>query len=150
MKKIILISSSGGHYEQLMMLQSLMENNKVSVVTEKTKYNKKKSNHKYLLQVNRKNKLFIFKMLINTVLSLIYFFLFSPNIIISTGTLCSIPMCLIAKFFGKKVIYIESHAKIITPTKTGQFLYNKVDVFIIQWEELRFYYPKAIYFGGVY
>ena len=59
-KKICLISSSGGHFEQLLMLRKLSEEFKVFIVTEKTEYNKKdkKINH-YLIQVNRKEPLFI-------------------------------------------------------------------------------------------
>lgn len=38
-KKICLISSSGGHFEQLLCLAGLSEKYNVFVVTEKTKYN---------------------------------------------------------------------------------------------------------------
>ena len=39
-KKICLISSSGGHFEQLLMLRKLSNQNDIFIVTEKTKYNK--------------------------------------------------------------------------------------------------------------
>ena len=38
-KKICLISSSGGHFEQLLMLRKLSEEFEIFIVTEKTKYN---------------------------------------------------------------------------------------------------------------
>ena len=38
-KKICLISSSGGHFEQLKKLKKLEEKNDIFIVTEKTKYN---------------------------------------------------------------------------------------------------------------
>ncbi len=43
-KKICLISSSGGHFEQLLMLRKLSEEFEIFIVTEKTKYNKKIKN----------------------------------------------------------------------------------------------------------
>ena len=38
--RICLVSSSGGHFEQLLMLRKLSEKYNVFIVTEKTKYNK--------------------------------------------------------------------------------------------------------------
>lgn len=61
-----------------------------------------------------------------------------------------IPICLIAKLFGKKLIYIESFAKINSPTLSGKMLYRFADRFYIQWESMRKYYPKAIYCGSIY
>ena len=61
-----------------------------------------------------------------------------------------IPISVIAKKFGKKLIYIESFAKINDPTKTGQFLYKYADQFYVQWEGMLEFYPDAIYLGGIY
>lgn len=147
-KKILFVSSSGGHYEQLMMLKPIMDRNETLILTEKTSFNK--SDDKRLLPVNRKEKLFLFKMVLNSIVSLYYLLSFKPQVIISTGTLCSIPICLLAKKRGIKVIYIESFAKVKTPTKTGEYLYGKVDLFIVQWEELLDVYPEAEFLGGIY
>ncbi|WP_191976308.1 hypothetical protein [Limosilactobacillus reuteri] len=50
----------------------------------------------------------------------------------------------------KKVIYIESFARITTPSLTGKILYHFADLFIVQWKELLKVYPKAKYFGGIF
>ena len=73
-----------------------------------------------------------------------------PEVIITTGAGVAIPMCVIAKIFRKKIIYIESFARIDTPNKTGRFIYKFADLFIVQWEELKKYYPKAVYGGWIY
>ena len=46
-QKICLVSSSGGHFEQLLCLRKLSEDYDCFILTEKTKYNKndKKINH---------------------------------------------------------------------------------------------------------
>lgn len=123
------------------------------IVTEKTKYNKKdkKINH-YIMQVNRKEPLFITKMIYIFFKSLFIFLIERPDIIISTGVLSSIPMLMIGHFFKKKVIYIESFAKIKSPTITGKLIYkNKIaDRFYIQWESMKEFYPDAIFLGGIY
>lgn len=152
-KKICLISSSGGHFEQLLMLRKLSEEFKVFIVTEKTEYNKKdkKINH-YLIQVNRKEPLFILKMFVNLIKSLYIYIMEKPDVIISTGVLATIPMLFIGHAFHKKVIYIESFAKINSPTQTGKLIYNKkiTDRFYVQWPDMLKIYPDAIYKGGIY
>ena len=153
MKKICLISSSGGHFEQLLMLQKLNDKNKTFIVTEKTKYNKsdKKINY-FVNQVNRKEILFIPKMFLILFKSLYIFLKEKPDVIISTGVLCAIPMLFIGHIFKKNVIYIESFAKIDSPTMTGKFIYKKhiADRFYVQWESMKKYYPDSIYLGGIY
>lgn len=152
-RKICLISSSGGHFEQLLMLRKLEKNHDIFIVTEKTKYNKndKKINH-YVMQVNRKEPLFIIKMIGILFKSLYIFFKEKPDVIISTGVLAAIPMLFIGHFFNKKVIYIESFAKINSPTMTGKLIYNKhiANQFYVQWESMLEFYPNAIYKGGIY
>ena len=152
-KKICLISSSGGHFEQLLMLKKLSEDYDTFIVTEKTKYNKKdKKIDYYVSQVNRKEVLFIFKMLLITIKSFFIFLKEKPDVIISTGVLASIPMLFIGHIFKKKVIYIESFAKIKSPTMTGKLIYKKhiANQFYVQWESMKQFYPNAIYKGGIY
>ena len=153
MTKICLISSSGGHFEQLLMLKKLNNKYDTFVVTEKTKYNKKDNKIKYFVkQVNRKEIMFIPKMILILFKSFYIFLKEKPDVVISTGVLAAIPMLFIAHLFKKKVIYIESFAKIDSPTMTGKLIYKKhiADQFYVQWESMKKYYPEAIYKGGIY
>lgn len=152
-KKICLISSSGGHFEQLLMLRKMSDNYDIFIVTEKTKYNKKdKKITYYISQVNRKEILFLLKMILITVKSIFIYLKEKPDVIISTGVLAAIPMMFIGHFFKKKVIYIESFAKIKSPTMTGKLIYKRhiADRFYVQWESMLEFYPNAIYKGGIY
>ena len=150
--KICFAASSGGHYEQLLMLRPLMDKYDSFVLAEKTLYNATPKNIKtyFLKQVNRKEKSFIPRMICNLFLSLRIFMKERPNFIICTGVLAMIPMCLIVKFTGGKLVYIESFAKVTSPTQTGQLLYKFADKFYVQWEPMLQHYPKAIYLGGIY
>lgn len=151
MKKICFIASTGGHFEQLMMLKPLMNKHDSFIVTEDTSYSVKTDKKMYLLkQVNRSEWNFIFKMATNTLKSIKIFIKEKPDIIISTGALSVIPMCITAKLFRKKIIFIESFAKITSPTLTGRLIYKFADQFYIQWESMREFYPNAIYKGGIY
>ena len=151
--KICLVSSSGGHFEQLMMLRTLINDYSGFIVTEKTKYNKHDKKIKYyLLQVNRKEIFFVLKVAINFLKSLLIYIKEKPDVVISTGVLSSIPMIYIAHKFKRKVIYIESFAKVNSPTMTGNYVYrhNLADQFYVQWKSMLNIYPNAIYKGGIY
>ncbi|MFR2067130.1 PssD/Cps14F family polysaccharide biosynthesis glycosyltransferase [Clostridium sp.] len=152
MKKICFTASSGGHFEQLMMLKPLMDKYDSFIVTEKTDYSVMNNDRKvyYLGQINRNEKTFIFKMIINSFKSFNIFINEKPDIVISTGALSTIPICILSKIFRKKVIFIESFAKVTSPTLTGKLVYKFADQFYVQWEQLKEYYPDAICKGGIY
>lgn len=150
--KICFTSSSGGHFEQLMMLKPLMEKYDSYIVTEKLDYDIKvdKFPVKYVLQINRTDKLFFLKFIVNSIKSLWIVVTDKPDIIISTGALATVPLMVWTKVFGRKVVYIESFAKIDSPNISGKIAYKFVDQFYIQWENMRKFYPNAIYKGGIY
>lgn len=150
--KLCFAASTGGHFEQILMLKPLMKKYNSILVTEKTDYQTEIDGVKmyYLLQVNRKERFYVIKMLRNLFKSLKIMLKEKPDVVITTGVLAMIPISLIAKLFRKKLIYIESFAKVNTPTETGKLLYRFADRFYVQWEPLLKTYPKAIYRGGIY
>lgn len=150
MKKICLISSSGGHFEQLLMLDKLRDNFEVYYVTEKTKYSEKGKEIYYIKQINRQEKLFFLKFIVIFFQSLRIFIKENPDMIISTGALSVIPTFIIGKLMKKKLIFIESFAKISTPTMTGKFVYKFATHFFVQWEDLLEVYPNAELLGSIY
>ena len=150
--KICFAASSGGHFEQISMLKPLMEKYDSFLVTEKTDYSFEIDNENmyFLNQINRNEKFAILKLLGISCTSLYIFLKEKPDLIITTGVLAVIPLCLIAKLFGKKLIYIESFAKISSPNKSGELLYKYADQFYVQWPQMKSVYPNAIYVGGIY
>lgn len=150
--KIVFAASSGGHYEQLMMLDPLMKKYDSILVTEKTDYSTAKSDIKtyYMKQINRKELLFIPKLIANSFLALRIIIKERPKVMITTGVLAVIPLALLMKLFGGKLIYLESFAKVTSKTMSGKLLYKYADQFYVQWEEMLKLYPNAIYKGGIY
>lgn len=150
--KICFAASSGGHLEQLIMLYPMMKNYKSFILTEKTKYKISKNDIRihYVTQINRHEYLFVIKLLILFIESFIIFIKERPEVVISTGALATVPICLLSKLFRKRLIYIESFSKITTPTMTGKFVSKMADLVIIQWADLKRFYPNAIYVGGIY
>jgi beta-1,4-N-acetylglucosaminyltransferase len=152
-KKICLISSTGGHLSQLRQLLPIVKDEDFYFITEKhtsTTALKEKYNSYYLKQQERKNINFSFVFLYNILYSFWILIKERPTLIISTGAGAVLPTCLLGKLLGTKIIFIESFAKIDTPTITGKIIYKFADRFYIQWEDLKKHYPKAIYKGAIY
>lgn len=152
MKKLCFAASTGGHFEQLMMLKPLMRKYDSIIITEKSHYSVENNEIKtyYLSQVNRKERIFLFRMIVNSLKTIKILIIENPDIIISTGALSTFPVCLLGKLLRKKIIFIESFAKINSPTLTGKLVYKFADQFYVQWEEMKQVYPNAIYKGGIY
>lgn len=154
-KRVLFISSVGGHLEQLLSLNLTMNEYEHTIVTEKnpaTIHLKSKFESIYFMPyMVRKNVLnFLFNLFILSYKSIYLIIKVKPKVIVTTGTSCCIIICIIAKLVGIKTIYIESFARVHSATLTGKLCYKFVDVFIIQWKELKKIYPKALYLGSIY
>lgn len=150
--KVCMISSSGGHLEQIKQLKSVLQKFDCFYVVTRTKATEQmQAKHYIVSDLVRKNKItMILRIIKMAIEQLKVFLLEKPDVILTTGAAVAIPTCLFGKIFGKKVIYIESFARMTTPNKTGLLIYKFADLFIIQWEELKKYYPNAIYGGSIY
>lgn len=155
-KKVLFISSTGGHLTELLQLKPLFSKYDYHIITEKDKTNKDLKNKykeriSYLPYGTRSHffkYIFIYLFLI---LKTIYlYFKIRPKVIITTGTHTAGPMCYLGKIFGSKIIYIETFANINKKTATGKLIYPIADLFIVQWEEMLKLYPKAIYGGAIF
>ncbi len=156
MKKVMFISSTGGHLSELLQLKPLFNEYDYRLVTEKTKSNLALKNEygkrvSFLTYGNKHNLLkYIFVFPLNFFRSLGKFIAFRPNVIVTTGAHTCVSMCYIAKLFRRKVIYIETFANIHSKTLTGRLVYPIADVFVVQWESMLELYPKAVYGGWIF
>ena len=84
---------------------------------------------------------------INALRSFVIFLRQRPKIILSTGSGIALATCMFGKLLGSKIIYIESGARVIQPSKTGKFMYQYADVFYVQWKPMLKHYPNAVFVG---
>lgn len=156
MKKVLFISSTGGHLNELLQLKDIMDKYDSYLITEKTKSTISlqedfKDKISYLIYGTKHNILiYPFKLLANCFKSLYFYIKIRPNVIITTGAHSAGPMCCIGKVLGSKIIYIETFANIHSKTITGRLVYKFADLFIVQWESMLDNYPKAIYGGWIF
>lgn len=147
--KICLVSSSGGHWEQLKKLQPLVDKYDGFYVTEKTRFDA--SPAKYLMkQTDLKDRWMIPKMIVNGIKAIYIWIKERPDYIITTGTMVAYPFYLMSWLFRKKFIFIETFGRANMPTVAGKMMEKHSNLFIVQWESQVKYYKKAIYGGCLY
>ncbi|MBR2825422.1 MAG: polysaccharide biosynthesis protein [Solobacterium sp.] len=157
MKKVLFISSTGGHLTELLQLEPMFHRYDFHLITERTEANDSlketygQEKVDYLVYGTRSHLLsYLFKFGYNCIKSYFLYLKIKPDVVITTGTHTAVPMCKIAHFFKKKVIWIETFANAKTPTKAGQMIYPIADLFLVQWESMLEVYPNAVYKGWLF
>lgn len=67
-----------------------------------------------------------------------------PDTIVSTGAMATLPIMVVGKLMGKKVVFIEALARVRSASLTGKLVYPFADLFIVRWPEMLKVYPRAI------
>lgn len=150
--KACFVASSGGHWEELMCLKSIADEHDTVYITEEGGQAKDSSleNIHLLPQINRRQKDFFWRFLKLMFSAGRIMYREKPDVVITTGALIVFPFCVYAKLMGAKVIYIETFARVNDRSMTGRLVYPLADLFLVQWESLLKFYPKAKYVGGVF
>lgn len=149
-KRVFWVASTGGHFMELSRLFALYESYDSHIFTEKTNstsglkdiYGKRLHYFTFGSRVHIFS--YLFKFAFNCIKSLLYFFRFMPDYVITTGTHTAVPLCVIASVFHRKVIYIETRSSFSKITKAGQLVYRIADLFVIQRPSLQLFVPNAV------
>lgn len=156
LKKVLFISSTGGHFSELLQLKPLFKKYDSYIITEKDKTHenlkKEYKDKMFFLPYGTRSKLFtyIFKYSYLCIKTVYLYFKIRPKYIVTTGTHTAVPMCYLGKLFGSKIIFIETFANSNTKTLSGRMIYPIANLFIVQWKEMLKLYPKAVYGGSIY
>lgn len=146
--KICLVSSSGGHWEQLKKLRPLIDKYDGFYVTERTPF---VEDGPYLMvQTDLKDKFMPLKMLVNAAHAIAIWTRERPDVVITTGTMVAYPFYLLSILFRKKFVFIETFGRSNEPTVAGKLMQRHADLFFVQWESQKRFYDNAIYVGCLY
>ena len=148
--KVCLVGSSGGHLTHLYLLKPFWEEKERFWVTfgkdDAKSILEDEKMYECYFPTNRNIK----NLIKNTFLAIKIIRKEKPKLIISSGAGVAVPFFYIGKIFGAKTIFIEVFDRIDKPTITGKLVYHVTDIFIVQWEEMKKVYPKAINLGGIF
>lgn len=148
--KVCLVGSSGGHLTHLYMLKPFWENKQRFWVTFD------KEDAKSLLEDEKMYSCYyptnrsIKALIKNTILAWKVLKVEKPDLIISSGAAVAVPFFYLGKLIGVKNVFVEVFDRIDKPTLTGKMIYPVADLFIVQWEEQKKVYPKAIDLGSIF
>jgi beta-1,4-N-acetylglucosaminyltransferase len=141
--KICLISSAGGHLNQIMKLLTVVGDDVFFITSAKHMEIFLHGYKIYYMQDPIRRPLIF---LLNSIKAFHILLKERPKVVITTGAGIVIPICFIAKLFGARIIFIETMSRIESPSMTGRIVYPIADVFIVQWKRLlKFYGSKAVY-----
>ena len=148
--KFLIVGSSGGHLTHMYMLKDIWSKHDRAWVTfDKADANSilkdEKVYHCYF-PTNRNIK----NLIRNTFLAIKVLWKEKPDLIISSGAAVAVPFFYLGKLRGAKTVYIEVFDRIDKPTLTGKLVYPVTDKFIVQWDEMKKVYKKAINLGSIF
>ena len=148
--KVCLVGSSGGHLTHLYMLKPFWQNKDRFWVTFDKEDARSKLRHEKMYGCYYPTNRSLKALIKNTFLAIKVLRNEKPDVIISSGAAVAVPFFYIGKLMGCKLVYIEVFDRFDKPTVTGKLVYPIVDKFIVQWEEQKKVYPKAINLGSIF
>jgi UDP-N-acetylglucosamine:LPS N-acetylglucosamine transferase len=147
--KILFVTSPGGHLGQIVPLQEWWEEHSRSWVTFKQTDTERALSEEEVTWAFFPTTRNIPNALRNLGLALPTLRRLKPDVIVSVGAGVSVPFFIVARFLGIRTVFIECIDRITLPTLSGRLCYPLSDLFCIQWEEQRRFYPESINIGPV-
>lgn len=148
--KICYTASAGGHTYELLQMDALFDAYPGILITESAHVSRAFDAVYPLELVNRKSIRYLFRFAKSFLTIRKILKKERPTHIVSFGAMCTVPVCLIGKLMGMKVIHVESFTRIRDLSLTGKILYPFADLFIVQWQQLAHKYPKAVFGGALF
>lgn len=148
--KLCLVGSSGGHLTHLYMLKPFWNGKQRFWVTFDKEDSRSMLAGETVYHCHYPTNRNVKNLIKNTWLAWKVLRLERPDLIVSSGAAVAVPFFYLGKLMGAKLIYIEVFDRIDKPTLTGKLVYPITDRFIVQWEEQKQVYPKAMNLGSIF
>lgn len=148
--KVCLVGSSGGHLTHLYMLKPFWKDKERFWVTFDKEDARSLLHDERMFPCYFPTNRSLKALLINTKIAYKLLKQEKPDVIISSGAAVAVPFFYVGKLFGSKLVYIEVFDRINRATMTGRIVYPITDKFIVQWEEMKKVYIKAINLGSIF
>lgn len=134
-KRILAVSSGGGHWVELIRLAPAFDGHDVAFVTVDKAYRSEISSARFhtVRDVTRWDKL----RWAQTILELAWILLRErPDVVVSTGALPGYFSLRLAKWFGARTVWLDSIANVEELSMSGQRIGGHADLWLTQWPHL--------------
>lgn len=149
-EEILLVASSGGHLLELLQLADLWPRERRHWVTfQTTDAEPLLAGEKVTWAYHPTNRNLL-NLIRNFGLALRVMRCRQAQAIVTTGAAVSVPFAIVGRLRGVRVVYIESMARISSPSLTGRLVYPFANTFIVQWPGMKRLFRRAELFGTVF
>jgi UDP-N-acetylglucosamine:LPS N-acetylglucosamine transferase len=146
----MLVCSSGGHLSQLYRLESWWRRHERLWLTFEKADSRSLLDEERVVWAHHPTTRNVPNLLRNFFLAWRMLATFAPDVVVSNGAGVAFPFFLVAKVRGTPTAYVEVYDRIDSPTLTGRLCYPLSDLFLLQWEEQRRWYPHGTVIGKVF
>ena len=73
----------------------------------------------------------------------------APELVLVNGPGTCVPVAVLARLSGSRVIFVESWCRVESLSLTGRIMYYVAHRFVVHWPELARRYPRAEYLGRI-
>lgn len=149
----LIVTGSGGHTSRALKLAKLLPGRVCYIIPYLAEVSKQKIKKDYFaipaprFRATSNILMTVFRTIFLFICSFFILLFTGVRGVFSTGAGIALPVLLVAKAMGKKTVYIESPSRVYKPSKTGEFLLGKVDLWLGSWPELTKYANSIQYMG---
>jgi beta-1,4-N-acetylglucosaminyltransferase len=148
--KVGLVCSSGGHLTQLHQLKPFWEKHDRFWVTFRLPDSESLLEHEDVVWAHYPTTRNVRNAVRNFGLALRVLSRRRPDLLVSDGAGVAFPFFLVARLLRIKTVYIEVYDRIDSPTLTGRLCRPLTNLFLVQWEEQKRFYPRAQVIGRLF
>lgn len=134
-RKLLAVSSGGGHWVQLLRLRAAFQNCDVTYVTTHASYRSQVIGHKFLV-VNDSNLSSKFRLIRTAVQMVLILWSERPDTIISTGAAPGYFAIRFGRLMGASTIWLDSVANVDDLSISGRQAGHCADLWLTQWPHL--------------
>jgi UDP-N-acetylglucosamine:LPS N-acetylglucosamine transferase len=149
-KRVLFVSSSGGHLSQLLQLRPWWEQHERQWVTFDLPDARSKLQGEVLVPAHHPTTRNLRNLALNVPLARLVITQFKPDVIVSNGAGVAVPFFVLAKRAGIPTVYLEVYDRIDSRTLTGRLCRPFTTRFLVQWPEQQDLYPGSILIGPLY
>lgn len=141
--KILLICSSGGHFQALRQLEPFWQKHDRYWVTFHSNSSEeilKQEKKSWGYSPTNRNLLNLVR---NLVLAIRVFIKEKPELTLTTGAGIAVPFIALAKIFGSKTVFVESITRIEDLSLSARLVLPFIDLLYVYWPQIKERYPQA-------
>ena len=133
--KILMVSSSGGHWVQLMRTKPAFEKHNLLFASTESDYAQHNPDQPFFVlpEASRWNK---FRLVWQAARCLVLLARIRPDIVITTGASVGLFSLIAGKLVGARTIWLDSIANTAELSMSGQKAHRFADLYLTQWPEL--------------